>query len=194
MVEPAAGAPEPESDAPESAPAEGGFGRPDATGPTPLGAIGSADRAIVAALYTSLRRFAAVVGPLEVEPDDLVQEALYRTLRVGPLSALDDPGAYVRRAIIRLAANERRHLGRRRRAMTRLAARDSGDAAGDTYPSDTSELQRLDPEDRAVLWLADVEGVAFADVAAALGCSEQAARTKASRARRRLRDAMGEDR
>jgi DNA-directed RNA polymerase specialized sigma24 family protein len=159
----------------------------------PVGGVGAADRAIVTALYPSLRRFAAVVGPIEVDPDDLVQEALYRSLRIAPLTSLDDPGAYVRRSIVRLAANERRRLGRRRLAMARLASRDHGGGTGDAYPSDLSDLLRLEPEDRAVLWLAEVEGASYAEVAAVLGCTEGAARTKASRARRRLRDAMGED-
>jgi DNA-directed RNA polymerase specialized sigma24 family protein len=34
------------------------------------------DRVLIDDLYPSLRRFAAVVGPAEVEPDALVQEAL----------------------------------------------------------------------------------------------------------------------
>ena len=52
------------------------------------------DRALLDDLYPSLRRFAAVVGPAEVEPDDLVQEALLRVLERGPLGRLDNPTAY----------------------------------------------------------------------------------------------------
>jgi len=45
----------------------------------------------------------------------------------------------------------------------------------------------LSPADRAVLWLADVERLRFEEVAGALGCSPDAARARASRARARLR-------
>ena len=56
------------------------------------------DAEVFDALYPALRRFAAVVGGLEVDPDDLVQEAVARALRRGPLGELDNPGAYLRRA------------------------------------------------------------------------------------------------
>jgi DNA-directed RNA polymerase specialized sigma24 family protein len=36
------------------------------------------DDELFRALYPGLRRFAAAVGPLEVDPDDLVQDALVR--------------------------------------------------------------------------------------------------------------------
>lgn len=39
------------------------------------------DAALIRSLYPTLRRFAGAMGPAEVEPDDLVQEALVRTLR-----------------------------------------------------------------------------------------------------------------
>ncbi len=55
-------------------------------------------------LYPPLRRFAAVVTPVEVEPDDLLQEAVTRALRRGSLTELDNPGAYLRRAMVNLAS------------------------------------------------------------------------------------------
>jgi DNA-directed RNA polymerase specialized sigma24 family protein len=76
----------------------------------------SDDDALFAAIYPGLRRWAAVCGPAEVDPDDLVQEAVARTLRTHALSDLDDAGAYLRRAIVNLAANHRRAGGARCRA------------------------------------------------------------------------------
>ncbi len=49
-------------------------------------------------------------------------------------------------------------------------------------------LERLPPSDRAVLTLRIVHDMAFRDVAAALGVSEEAAKKRAQRALRRLRD------
>lgn len=155
-------------------------------------AVTTDESAVIASLYPALHRFAAAVGPAEVDPDDLVQEAFVRTLRSGPLDRYDDPGAYLRRAIVNLAANQRRGFGRGRRAVARLApAPDPAPA----YPSDLSDLLRLAPDDRAVLYLVHVEGLPYSEAAQVLGCSEEAARSRASRARRRLRaDLAGEDR
>jgi RNA polymerase sigma-70 factor, ECF subfamily len=147
------------------------------------GAI-QADDALFADLYPMLARFAAVVRPPEVEADDLVQEALTRTLAVRPLSDCEDPAAYLRTAIVRLASNHRRSFGRRRRALARMS---STEADSPSYPSDLDDLRRLAPEERAVLYLVFVEGRSYAEAARVLGCKEPAARARSSRALKRLR-------
>ena len=147
------------------------------------------DQERFAALYPRLRRLAAVAAPLEVEPDDLVQDALVAVLRRGPLADLDDPGAYLSRTIVNLAANSRRGLGRRRRAWARHGA-SSVDELPD-YPSDLGDLDALAPAERALLYLVDVEGRAFDDAASVVGLSPGAARQRASRARRQLRLELG---
>lgn len=149
------------------------------------------DAALFEGLYPSLRRLAVAVCPPEHDPDDLVQEATARALRRGPLHRLDDPGAYLRRAIVNLASNERRSLGRRRAALRRTTLPAEGEAG--EYPSDVALLLALPPADRAVVWLADVERLPFDQVAAALGCTPDAARARASRARARLRPLLEED-
>jgi RNA polymerase sigma-70 factor (ECF subfamily) len=136
------------------------------------------------AIYGSLRRFAALVAPLDMDPDDLVQEALVRALRLRRLDAFDDLGAYLRRAMLNLAANARRRSGRRQRALARLG---TGDAAVTSYPSDLLILYELPPEVRAVLYLAAVEGLSYAEIGTVLGCTEAAARARACRGRRVLR-------
>ncbi|MBI2168223.1 MAG: sigma-70 family RNA polymerase sigma factor [Actinobacteria bacterium] len=150
---------------------------------------------LFAQLYPGLRRFAAATAPREVDPDDLVQEAVYRALRRHPLSEYTDPGAYLRRAIVNLASNTRRWLGRTRRALARLTPVEAVDP---DYPSEMQALLALPPVARAVLYLVEVEGWSFAEVATELQMSEPAARARASRARRQLRslfadDARGED-
>lgn len=143
-------------------------------------------------LYPSLRRFAAVVGPYEIDPDDLVQDAVARVLAKGPLTALDHPAAYLRRTILNLAKDRRRGFARWRTAVGRHGAEPA--AAADVYPSDLSILLSLDSGDRAVLFLAFVEGLSFEEVAASLGCTPAAARQRSTRARQRLRTVVGEDR
>jgi RNA polymerase sigma-70 factor (ECF subfamily) len=143
-----------------------------------------ADEQIVRRCYDSLRRFAAVVGPPVAEPDDLVQEALVRTLRVTPLHQLDNPEAYLRRAIVNIARNARRSTRRRDAALLRLRATDS---SSDSHPSDLADLERLLPKDRALLYLRVVEGRSYAEMASELAMREDAVRARVSRATRHLR-------
>lgn len=148
------------------------------------------DRVLLDDLYPSLRRFAAVVGPAEIEPDDLVQEALLRVLERGSLGRLDNPTAYLRRTMFNLASNHRRRMGRGHRASHRVVVPDSYIPS---YPSDVAGLLRLTPKARAVLYLTSVEGRTFAEVAELLGCSETSARAAASRGRRKLRTVLSEE-
>lgn len=154
-------------------------------------ALPERDRELVAELYAPLRRFAAVVGRPDVDPDDLVQEAFLRTLQVRPLADLVAPAAYLRRAILNAANSQRRRFGRARSALQRLGASDPGTTEA-TYPSDVAELFRLSAAERAVLFLHDVEGYSFEEVGGMLDMSSGAVRMAASRARRRLRRLLEE--
>ena len=142
------------------------------------------EESLFARLYPALRRFAAVVGPVEVEPDDLLQEAVARVLKRHSLTDLEEPAAYLRRTILNLASNQRRTFARGRRALALLGG-GSGQSR-DSYPSDLDDLRRLPPQERAVLYLSEVEGYRYAEIAELLGCSEAAARKRAMRGRRRL--------
>lgn len=62
--------------------------------------IGASDRRLFEDQYEGLRRFAAVTAPMDIEPDDLLQDALVRVLSRGPLSDRDNPVAYLRRTIV----------------------------------------------------------------------------------------------
>ncbi len=142
-------------------------------------------------LYLSLRRFAAAVAPVGVDPDDLVQDALFRVLRRGPLTDLACPAAYLRRCLVNLASNHRRELGRRRRALSALAS-----ACDETFadvPSDCLVLLALPSRARAVLYLQEVEGYPLAEIAGMLDMSVTAVRSVSSRARRRLRGLLSEE-
>ena len=141
--------------------------------------------------YPALRRFAAVVGPEECDPDDLLQEAVYRVLRRHRLDELDHPMAYLRRTVLNLASDERRRFGVARRALRRLAP-DRRDRTDD-YPSDLGDLEHLSPAERAVLYLSEVDGYRFAEIGRMLGCSEAAARKRAMNGRRRLYAALTEE-
>jgi RNA polymerase sigma-70 factor (ECF subfamily) len=146
------------------------------------------DRLVAA--YPTVRRFAAVVGPAGVEPDDLVQDAFVGVLRRGG-AGIDNLEAYLRRAILNRSANERRGWSRRQRAFNRQGPPEAAVEAS-TFV-DAADLLRLPAQVRALLWLVDVEGWSYRDASALVGCSEEAARARASRGRRRLRVALVEE-
>jgi len=152
--------------------------------------VGSADRDLVGDLYPCLRRFASVVCPVEDDPNDLVQEALLRTLSKGPLDDLEDAGAYLRRAIFNLASSRRRSLARQRKALARMGP---PPVERPVYSWDVEELLAVPPKARAILYLRIIEGRPFEEIADLLGCSQVSARAAASRARRRLRSLLTEE-
>ncbi len=142
------------------------------------------DTVLMRKMYPMLRRFAAVVAPSDVEPDDLLQEALVRTLRVHRLSELDHPKAYLWQVMGSIASDHRRSASRRRDALARL---DRNTPYEDSYPSDIAELEMLKPRERAVLYLHDIEGLPYKDIASVFGGRESSMRSTATRARQSLR-------
>jgi RNA polymerase sigma-70 factor (ECF subfamily) len=61
------------------------------------------------------------------------------------------------------------------------------------YPSDLAVLESLKPRQRAVLYLHEVEGVPYGEIAQMLGGREGSVRRDASRARRSLRAVITEE-
>lgn len=152
--------------------------------------MGDDDVEALKALYPALRRFAGIVAPLGVAPDDLVQDVFTRIVERGGLHGIDDPVRYLRRAIVNLASNERRHSDAGRRALLRHGA--PAGASAPSYPSDLAELWRIEPRARLLAYLVDVEGAPIAEAAELAGCSVGAARMQLSRARRQLRALLEE--
>ena len=136
-------------------------------------------------LYPRLRRFAAAVGDRDLDPDDLVQDAVAAMLSAH--RPVLDPEAYLRTTIVRLVSNRRRRFARWRARLPRLA---EATETVDTYPSDHDLLDDLDPRDRAILHLTVVEGRPSDEVAATLGLSAAAVRQRAARARKALRSQL----
>ena len=158
----------------------------------PAGRLDGPTETLIRRIYPRLRRFAAVAGSPRSEPDDLVQEALLRTLRTRSLIDLDHPEAYLRRAILNIADNDRRTAARHDHSLTRF---NGGNAPGatDSYPSDLADLTKLPAMSRAVLYMSVVEGATHAEIASALGITEPHSRMVATRARRALTESKEQD-
>jgi DNA-directed RNA polymerase specialized sigma24 family protein len=141
------------------------------------------------AQYEPLRRFAAVIGRWDVEPDDLVQEAYAKVLVKRP-SDIRDLAAYLRRTVVNLATDERRRVGRAAIFASKVA---TDGATTDSYPSDLSDLLGLPARVRALLYMVEVEGQQIAPAAEAVGMSSGNARVALLRARRRFRAELSEE-
>lgn len=156
------------------------------------GHIGEADTQLVNELYPELRRFAGAVAPWDMDPDDVLHAALLNLLRRGRLHTIANPGAYFRRAIVNHVKSEIRS-SQTRRGTLRLLRSSADDSVDPSYPSDVAELMHLRPVERAVLYLHDIEGLGFDEVAEMVGISAGNARVSASRSRRRLRKLLVEE-
>jgi RNA polymerase sigma factor (sigma-70 family) len=141
------------------------------------------DTGLISGLYPQLRSFASVVAPAHEDPNDLVQEAFLRALGRGPLRDLEYPKAYLRATIYHLAVSSRRRWASQQRGLVQLVA--TVEAPED--PWQVSELLRLAPKARAVLYLHVVEGMPYDEIGGLLDCTAASARKTASRAKRRVR-------
>jgi len=156
--------------------------------------ISDSDEERVVDAYASVRGFAFVVADTDMDPDDLMHDALVRLMARGQTDDIDDLEAYLRRSVLNAASNQRRSFGMRSRLLGRLSSEAHDPTArSQPVPSDLGDLMRLGAQDRAALFLFAVEGRPHREVASALGVSETAARARVSRALRRLRVELADE-
>jgi RNA polymerase sigma-70 factor (ECF subfamily) len=122
--------------------------------------------------------------------DDLLQDAYYRFLRAG---STHESEAHRRNALFTIATNLARDAYRRRTGLPffvsdwiDLPSRE--DAAGrfERRTDVTRALGTLRPRDRAMLWLAYVEGFSHREIAEVLGMKTASIKLLLFRARRRM--------
>jgi RNA polymerase sigma factor (sigma-70 family) len=131
------------------------------------------DDELFARLYPSLRRLAAAMRPVGADPDDIVQEAVARTLAVRPLRELDEPMAYLRTAVVRIALDHRRREARAEQTRQRLGVREATSDSEIADAAGLDVLRALPSDTRALLYLVTIEGLPYREVAAMIGCSER---------------------
>lgn len=139
------------------------------------------DAEIYAKHRDALVRYAtALVGPDDAE--DMLSTVLVRALRRVSLGDLDDPEAYLFRAVL----NESRSFWRRaRRPVLMRAERQHG--LPDPLPEVVEALRRLPARQRAATYLVYYADLSIADAADLMGCATGTVKHYLHAARQRLR-------
>jgi RNA polymerase sigma factor (sigma-70 family) len=123
--------------------------------------------------------------------EEVAQEAFIQLLaHWSKVSKYDQPGAWVRRVAIRMAARSAR------RERRRPALEQASPAAPDLTPQDIDLLNaigHLPPRQRAAVALHYFEDRPLPEVADILGCSHATAKGHVFHARRRLAELLGEE-
>jgi RNA polymerase sigma-70 factor, ECF subfamily len=148
--------------------------------------------AIARPLWSYLYR---VVGDA-AQADDLVQDTFLRLLkaRIGGLGD-DERRAYAFRVAVNLAMDafrKGRREGDARAAVEREQPRETAPAPRDLDVA--RSFGRLAPRERAMLWLAYVEGSAHDEIAQSLGVRAGSMKVLLFRARRKLRELLSAER
>src|SRR5258708_18989623 len=154
---------------------------------------------LVLAHLDRLNRFAQQLCRDDDAAEDLVQEAFIRALAVrGQLRGASRALPWL------LSIIRSRHLEKARRAQRRLELVDEeGELADPPVGNLEEELLRgvlsdevaraltaLPEEQRTCVWLCDVEGLSYADIAEVVGCPVGTVRSRIARARARLMESL----
>ncbi|HYZ30760.1 MAG TPA: sigma-70 family RNA polymerase sigma factor [Crenalkalicoccus sp.] len=153
-------------------------------------------RGALAAMLPELRAFARFLAGSRAEADDLVQEALARSL-----AALDGgarPGVPLRPwclAVVRNVFHEqlrarKREALRRARTAEPSAAPAPQEAQGEVRDL-AAAIARLPPLLREAVILVGAQGLSYAEAATVIGVPEGTVKARVSRGRRQLAAALG---
>ena len=124
------------------------------------------------------------------DADDIVQEAFLRMLRT-ELPSKDEE--HLRRYLYRVASNLIVDRWRRRKFEEGGEMKQEPALPRPHYEDDATVAKIFDelkPRDRALLWLAYVEGESHDEIATSLGVGRRGVKVMLFRARRRLRDLL----
>jgi RNA polymerase sigma-70 factor (sigma-E family) len=143
----------------------------------------------VTAALPSLLRFGHVLTGSPAEAEDLVQEALARSMRRWRRDQPADPLAYVRKVMVNTHVTRWRRWGSRVRLgdVPEIAADDAGLERSHDRDAVHRALAALPPRQRAVLVLRYLEDMPDDAIAALLGCQAATVRSQAFRGLAALR-------
>lgn len=137
----------------------------------------------------ALLRFGHVLTGNRQEAEDLVQEALAKSLRRWRRVTADDPRAYVRRVMVNTHQTRWRRWGSRVELgdVPEAAVDDAGLRRSQEWDTLRRALARLPSGQRTVLVLRYLEDLPDSSIAALLGCRPGTVRSRASRGLAALR-------
>ena len=131
------------------------------------------------------------------DADDIVQEAFLRLLRADLGTTEEDWRRYLYRVASNLVVDRWRSRKRRdqheEHSVLSAAVDGGGQVSGSSAGADTDVARtfaELTSRERALLWLAYVEGESHEEIAASLGLGRRSIKVLLFRARRRLRDLL----
>ena len=156
--------------------------------------MGRLDEAAFAAFHArtsrALRAYVYRVLGQAPDVDDIVQDAYLRMLRADVPS---DDEEHLRRYLYRVTSNLIVDRWRRRKHEQGEEMTHEPASPSPRYEDDAAVAKifaELKPRDRALLWLAYVEGESHEEMATSLGVGRRGVKVMLFRARRRLRDLM----
>lgn len=137
----------------------------------------------------ALLRFGHVLTGSPHEAEDLVQEALAKSLRRWRKARADDPVAYVRKVMVNTHVTRWRRWGGRIRLgeVPESGADDARLTRSQEWDALRRALAQLPPRQRAVLVLRYLEDVPDQAIASLLGCRPSTVRSQAARGLAALR-------
>ena len=119
--------------------------------------------------------------------DDIIQETFYKFLRANlPVLEQRQMKAYLYRTATSLLSDHWRRLKREQRWSLKTLFRKEAAENLDLGEDMTRMFQQLKPQERALLWLAYVEGFDHREIGAALDIKEKSVRVLLYRARKKL--------
>lgn len=151
-------------------------------------------REFVEVRYGDLLRTAYLLTGSRDAAQDLVHEALLKAMR--HWRRVDEPMAYVRRAMVNERTSRWRRIGLRELLTSAVPDRTAPDTTDGVVVRDEllAALDRLPVRMRTVLVLRYWEDLPETEVAAVMGCSVGTVKSQAARGLTRLRDVLGPQR
>lgn len=152
---------------------------------------------VFAAHHADALRLAYLLTGDRHRAEDVVSEAFVKVFRRWGRSGIDQPRAYIRRAVINESNSRFRRLGLERREAAKQSGDDRGTRAADEQLADEdlvfAALRRLPERQRTALVLRYYQDMTERDIAEAMGVSPGTVKSSVSRGLDRLRAELGEE-
>ncbi|WP_165492196.1 SigE family RNA polymerase sigma factor [Egibacter rhizosphaerae] len=153
--------------------------------------------AIFAAHHDEAVRLAYLICGDQDRAEDAVADAMVKVWRAWQRGRIDNPRAYLRRAVVNQVNSRFRRLALERREAERRVGDDRGPRDPDTQVVDRDEifeaLQQLPSRQRTAIVLRYYEDLPEREAADLMGCSVGTVKSAVSRGLERLRSMVGEE-